>query len=225
MNNQECKIRLEIVNVNSDERVFFPFSIRTSKYSGSCNNINDAYAKLWFPDVVKNMNLKIFHLMLRTNETRHVKWHETCKCKCRIDGSVSNNKQRWNEVKYRCECKKLIDKGACDKGFNWSPSNCECECNKLCDIGEYLDYKNCNCRKKLVDKLVQECTENVEEVKLAKITQVENKNKYKCSSCTLYIVLFSITFTINFWIGTYFVYYKYRNWNVKERFYFSNNNY
>ena len=46
MNNQECKIRLEIVNVNSDERVFFPFSIRTSKYSGSCNNINDAYAKL-----------------------------------------------------------------------------------------------------------------------------------------------------------------------------------
>ena len=144
------------------------------------------------------MNLKIFHLMLRTNETRHVKWHETCKCKCRIDGSVSNNKQRWNEVKCRCEFKKLIDKGACDKGFNWSPSNCECECNKLCDIGEYLDYKNCNCRKKLVDKLVQECTENVEEVKLAKITQVENKNKYKCSSCTLYIVLFSITFTINF---------------------------
>ena len=50
--------------------------------------------------------------------------------------------------------------------------------------------------KKLVDKLVEECTENVEEVKLAKITSTENKNKHKCSSCTLYIVLFSIIFTL-----------------------------
>ena len=41
MNNQECKVRPEIVNVNSDEPVFFPVSIRTSKCSGSSNNIND----------------------------------------------------------------------------------------------------------------------------------------------------------------------------------------
>ena len=59
--------------------------------------------------------------------------------------------------------------------------------------------------KKLVDKLVEECTETVEEVKTAKITLVEDKNKYKCSPCTLYIVLFSILFTINIGIGTYFV--------------------
>ena len=76
----------------------------------------------------------------------------------------------------------------------------------MCDIAEYLDYENCKCRKKLVDKLVEECTENVEEVKLAKITLAENENKYKCSSCTLYIVLFSIIFTINVGINTYFVY-------------------
>ena len=91
----------------------------------------------------------------------------------------------------------------------------------MCDAGEYLDYENCKCRKKLVDKLVEECTENVEEVKLAKITLAKNKNKHKWSSCTLYIVLFSIIFTIN--IGTYFVYYKYVNCDAKERFYFSNN--
>ena len=41
MSNQECKVRPEILNVNSDEPVFYPFSIKTSKYSGSCNNIND----------------------------------------------------------------------------------------------------------------------------------------------------------------------------------------
>ena len=44
MNNQECKVRPEIVNVNSNESVFYPFSIKTSKCSGRCNNINDACA-------------------------------------------------------------------------------------------------------------------------------------------------------------------------------------
>ena len=63
MNNQEFKVRPEIVNVNSDELVFFPFSIKTSKCSGSCNNINDPYAKLCVSDVVKNINIKLFNLM------------------------------------------------------------------------------------------------------------------------------------------------------------------
>ena len=73
MNNQECKVRPQIVNVNSDEPVFYPFSIKTSKYSGSCNNINDPYAKLCVPNVVKNLNVKALNLMPRTNETRHIK--------------------------------------------------------------------------------------------------------------------------------------------------------
>ena len=60
MNNQECKVRPEILNVNSDESVFYPFSIKISKSGGSCNNINDPYAKLWVPDVAKNMNIKVF---------------------------------------------------------------------------------------------------------------------------------------------------------------------
>ena len=46
-----------------------------------------------------------------------------------------NNKQRWNEDKWRCECRELIDKGVCDKGFIWNSSNCECECDKSFDIG------------------------------------------------------------------------------------------
>ena len=215
MNNQECRVRPQIVSVNSKGPVFFPFSIKTSKCSGSCNDVNEPYAKLRVPDSVKNLNVRVFILMSRTNEARHIERHETCKCNCRLDASVSSNKQRWNDDKCRCECKELIDKGVCDKGFIWNPSNCECECDKSCDVGEYLDYENCKCRKKLVDKLVEECTENVEEVKLAKITSTENKNKHKCSSCTLYIVLFSIIFTINVGIGTYFVYYKYMNRNKK----------
>ena len=96
--------------------------------------------------------------MWRTNESRHIKWHETCKCKCRLDTWGCNNKQRWNNDKCRCECKKLI--GRCDKGFIWNPSNCEFECDRLCDVEKYLDYKNCKCRKRLIDKLVEECKWN-----------------------------------------------------------------
>ena len=88
----------------------------------------------------------------------------------------------------------MIDKGVYEKGFIWNPSNYECECDKSCEVGDYLDYENCKCRKKLVNKLVEECTENVKEVKLPKITLAENENKHKCSSCTLCIVLFSIIF-------------------------------
>ena len=93
INNQECKVRPEIINVNSNEPLFYPFSIKTSKCSGSCNNINDPYAKLCVRDIVKDLNIKVFNLMSRTNETRHIKWDETRKCKCRLDASVCNNKQ------------------------------------------------------------------------------------------------------------------------------------
>ena len=166
INNQEYKVKPEIVNVDSNEPIFYPFSIRTSKFNGSCNNINDPYAKLCVPDVAKNLNIKVFNLMSRTNEARHIEWHKTCKCKCRLDTSACNNKQRWNEDKSRCEYKELIVKGVCDKRFISNPSNCECECDKFWDIGQYLDYGNCKCRKKLVDKLVEEYSENIEKTRL-----------------------------------------------------------
>ena len=114
ISHQECKVRPQIVNVNSNKRILYRYSIRTTKCSGSCNNINDPYAKSCVPDVIKNLNDKVFNLISRTNKTRHLEWHETCKCKCSLDSSVCNNKQRWNEDKCRCECKELIDKGVCD---------------------------------------------------------------------------------------------------------------
>ena len=152
MNNKECKIRLEIININSNEPSFYSYSIKVNKFSDSCNNINDPYSKVCVPDVVKNIIGKVFNLMSRTNEIRHIEWHETCKC--RLDVSVCDNNQRWNNDKCRCVCKKLIDKGICDKGFIWNPSSCECECDKSCDVGEYLDYENCKWRKSVLDKLL-----------------------------------------------------------------------
>ena len=157
MKNRECKVRPEIISINSNNVIFYPFSINVNKCNGNCNNINDSYANICLPDIVKNLNIKIFNLLTRPNETRHIKWHNKCnkcKCICRLDKTTCNNKQKWNKDKCRCECNKLIDKGVCNKGYTWNPSNCECKCGK--DVGEYLDYSDCMCRKKLADKLIDE---------------------------------------------------------------------
>ena len=106
MSNQEHKTRPQVINVNGDELVFFPFSIETSKCSGSCSNINYPYAKICVPGVVKSLNVKGFNLMSRTNETRHIKCHEKCNCECKFGANICKNKQRWNKDKCRCKCKK-----------------------------------------------------------------------------------------------------------------------
>ena len=62
---QERKIIPEIININSNEAFFYPYSVKVNKWCGSCNNINDSYSKLRVPDVVKNMNIKVFNLMSR----------------------------------------------------------------------------------------------------------------------------------------------------------------
>ena len=136
-NNQECKIRTKIININNNEPTFYQFSISVNICSGSCNNINDPYAKLCVPDVFKNINVKVFNLMSRTNEIRHIEWYETCKYKCRLYPSVCNKKQRWNKDKCRCECKELTDKSRCDTEFIWNTGNCNFEFDTLCDIGQY----------------------------------------------------------------------------------------
>ena len=60
------------ININSDEPTFYPCSVEINKCSGSCNNINDPYTKMCVPAVVKNISVKVFNLMSRTNETRHI---------------------------------------------------------------------------------------------------------------------------------------------------------
>ena len=101
----------------------------------------------------------------------------------------------------------MIDKAVCDKRFIWNPSNDECECDKSYNIGENLDYSNYECRKKLLDKLVEEWIKSI---------AGENKHKNEWSSCTQYIVLFSIFFKLSIGIATYFVYYKYMSRNKEN---------
>ena len=70
MKNCECKVSSEIININSNNPIFYSFSVKINKCSGNCNNINDPYARICVPDVIKNLNVKVFNLMSKTNETR-----------------------------------------------------------------------------------------------------------------------------------------------------------
>ena len=145
--------------------------------------------------------------LLKTLTLANIEQHETCKGKCRLDASVCNNKQRWNDDRSRCECKELIDKGACDKGCTWNTSDCECECDKSCDVDEYLDYENCKCRKTIVDKLVAEYAENIVEVKIA-----WHENVCVCSY-TICVILAVIALAISTGIDACFAY---SHWYLKK---------
>ena len=111
---QQCKVRSKVVDVSSNNPIFHPFSAKVNRCSGNCSNINNPYAKICVPDIVKNLNVKGFNLMSLSNETRSIKWYETCKCICRLNKIICNNNQRWNKEKCICECKESIDKKVCD---------------------------------------------------------------------------------------------------------------
>ena len=95
--NQVCKVRGEVINVNTNDSVFYTFSGKVNKCSGNCNNISDPYARLCVPDVLENINRKVFNLMSWSNQTKKIKWHESCKCECRLNSIICNNKQKWNK--------------------------------------------------------------------------------------------------------------------------------
>ena len=140
MNNQECKARSKMKDTNVNEPVLYPYSIKVNKCSRNCNNVNDPYVKLCIPDIIKKINVKVFNLMSRINETRKILWHETCKCVCKLSVAVCYSKQIWNDNKCRCKCREdIVDKMVCDKGFSRNPSDCGCECDRSCGIGKYLD--------------------------------------------------------------------------------------
>ena len=213
--NQKCVSGPKIIDVNKNEPVFYPYSIKVNKCSGSCNTINNP---LCVPGITKNINVKVFNLIARINETRQTVWHETCKCIFRLTSAICNIQQIWNKDKCRCKSKEdLTNKLVCDKGYIWNPSTCSCECDKLCDVGQYLDYKNCICRKSIVDKLVEECINVVDGDILYNNTLSIDPND--CPSRTSYIVLFSVFLLINVIVRSTFIYfywYKSKRLDLKD---------
>ena len=213
--NQKCMSRPKIINLNANEPVFYPRSIKVNKCGGDCNNINDPMARLCVPDVVrdiKEMYIKVFNLLARINEIRKIVWHNTCKCVCRLTSAIRNDRQEWNENKCRCECKEdLVSKLVCAKGYMWNPSTCSCECDRYCETGQYLDYKNCVCRKKIIDDLFEQCTSIVNmDIKNNTLSKKNNE-----SSSNIYFILFIVFLVLFILFLVEFIYY-WRKDNTKN---------
>ena len=150
--NQKCVPRPKILDVNEgvSEALFYLCNVLLNKCSGSCNTFDNPMAKLRVPNVIKRVNMQVYHFLMMLNETRNVLWHESCKCICKLNSSVCNNKQIWNGDTCRCDCNEdfagIIN---CTKGHTFNPSTCECQYDMWCKPGQYLDPKNCICKNKV----------------------------------------------------------------------------
>ena len=187
--NQKCMPRPKILDVNEGvgEALFYPHNVLVNKCSGSCNTLDNPMTKLCISNVIKRVNMQVYNFLMRLNETRNVLWHESCKCVCRLNSSVCNSKQIWNSNTCRCDC---------NEGF---AGTCECQCDKWCKSSQYLDYKNCVCKNKLIGRVIEECTSVINE------TMINNKDNI--TNNDTYLILFAVFLIgfIAFLIG--FIYY------------------
>ena len=151
--------------------------------------------------------MKVYNFLTMLNETRNVLWNESCKCVCKLNSSVCNNKQIWNSNTCRCDCNQdfagMIN---CAKGYTWNPSTCECQCDMWCKPSQYLDQKNCVFKNKLVGRLISECTSVINETMMNNNDNNNDNNFYKIMAY-VFIGLFLIEI-VCFCVFAYFKWFK-----------------
>ena len=205
--NQKCMSRPKILDVNEGvgEALFYPYNVLVNKCSGSCNTLDNHMSKICVPKVIKNVNIKVYNFLMMLNETRNVLWHESCKSVCRLNSSVCNNKQIWNDDTCRCDCNEdFADVMNCAKGYTWNPSTCECQCNTWCKPGQYLDHKNCACKNKLIGRVIEECTSVINETMINNKDNIDNDN----TIWNVFIGLFSVLLFVGIVCFCVFAYFK-----------------
>ena len=162
-------------------------------------------AKLCVPNTIKRVNMKVYNFLMMLNETRNLLWHESCKCVCRLNSSVCNNKQIWNSDTCRCDCNEdfagIIN---CIKGYTWNPSTCESQCDMWCKPGQYLDHKNCVCKNKLIGRVIEECTNVINKTMMNNRDNITNDN----ATTHIFIGLFSVLLFIGIVCFCVFAYFK-----------------
>ena len=220
--NRKCMPRPKILDVNEGvgEALFYLYNVLVNKCSGNCDTINNPMVKLCVPGIIKRVNMKVFNFLMMLNETRTVLWHESSKCVCKLNSSVCNNKQIWNDT-CRCDCNEdfasIIN---CTKGYTWNPSTCECQCDTWCKPGQYLDHKNCICKNKLIGRIIEECTNVINGTMINNKDNIDNDN----TIANIFIVLFSIVMLILIICSCLFVYFKWFK-NKKNTYNTYKNNY
>ena len=204
--NQKCMPRPKILDVNEGvgETLFYPYNVKVNKSSESCNTLDNPIEKLCVPNVINGLNMKVYNFLTMLNETRNVLWHESCKCVCKLNSSVCNNKQIWNSNTCRCDCSEdFAGVLSCAKEYTWNPRICEGQCDKWCKPGQYLDHKNCVCKNKLIGRLIEECTSVINEI------MINNKDSGNNNTLqNVFIGLFSVALLIRIICFCVFAYFK-----------------
>ena len=208
--NRKCMPRSKILDVNKGdgEALFYPYNVLVNKSSGSCDTLDNPMAKMCVPNIIKRINMKVYNFLMRLNETRNVLWHESCKCVCRLNLSVCNNKQIWNSDTCRCDCNEdFASKINCIKGYTWNPSNCKCQCDMWCKSGQHLDHKNCICKNELIGRVIAECTSVINEAMINSNDNIANDNTITNIFIGLFpVVMFALI--VCFFVFAYFKWFK-----------------
>ena len=205
--NRKCMPRPKILDVNEGfgEALFYLYNVLVNKCSGICNTLKDPMARLCVPNIIKNVNIKVYNFLMRLNETRNVLWHESCKCVCLLNSSVCNNKQIWNSDTCRCDCNEdfagIIN---CTKGYMWNQSTCKCQCDMWCKPGQYLDHRNCVCKNKLIGRVTAECTSVINETIMNNKDNITNNN----TIANIFMGLFSVLLFVGIVCFCVFAYFK-----------------
>ena len=84
-----------LFNINASDTLLYPFTINVNECGGSCSTIDDPYPRVYVPNKAKNINVKVFNFMSRVNEARFLVQHESCECKCALNETVFDLKQKW----------------------------------------------------------------------------------------------------------------------------------
>ena len=205
--NRKCMPRPKILDVNEGvgEVLFYLYKVLVNKCNRSCDTINNPMANLCVHGIIKRVNMQVYNFLMMLNETRSVLWQESCKCVCRLNSSVCNNKQIWNSDTCRCDCNEdFAGIISCDEEYTWNPSTCECQCDMWYKPGQYIDHKNCICKNKLIGKITEECTNVINETMINNKDNIDNDN----TITNIFIVLFSIAMFILIVCSCVFIYFK-----------------
>ena len=205
--NQKCVPRPKILDVNEGvgKALFYPYNVLVNKCSGSCNMLDDPMAKMYVPNVIKSINMKVYNFLMRVSETRNVLWHESCKCVCRLNSSVRNSKKIWNSDTCSFDCNEdFAGIMTCNNGYIWNPSTCACECEMWCKPGQYLDYKKWVCKNKLIGKVISTCTSFIDESMMNNKTSIVSDDTTK----NIFIGLFSVLMFAGITCFCVFAYFK-----------------
>ena len=192
-------------NEGVGEALFYWYNVLVNKCSGSCNTLADPMAKLCIPNIIKRVNMKVYNFVTRLNETCNVLWHESCKCVCQLNSSVCNSKQIWNCDSCSCDCNEdFTGIMTCNKGYMWNPSPCACKCDMWSKPVQYLDYKKCVCKNKLIGKVISKCTTLINESMMNNKTNIVNDDTTK----NIFIGLFSVLMFAGITCFCVFAYFK-----------------